>query len=100
MLERLTAGRYVSALHRARNRTRQDRISMPLFLDPGFDAVLGPLRLPADSAPTPNVLRARDRWDGLDLTTLQGTYGEYLVSKVSKVFPALRQARLPGGGRR
>ena len=34
MLERLTAGRYVSALHRVRNVSTQDRISMPLFLDP------------------------------------------------------------------
>jgi isopenicillin N synthase-like dioxygenase len=100
MLERLTAGRYVSALHRACNRSRQERISMPLFLDPGFDAVLEPLRLPADSLPTPNVLRARDRWDGLDLTTLQGTYGDYLVAKVSKVFPALRDLHLAEAGRR
>jgi hypothetical protein len=67
---------------------------MPLFLDPGFDAVLEPVQLPRDGAPTPNVLRARDRWDGLDLTTLQGTYGDYLVAKVSKVFPALKKAHL------
>jgi len=38
MLERLTAGRYVSALHRVRNVSTYDRISMPLFLDPSFDA--------------------------------------------------------------
>jgi isopenicillin N synthase-like dioxygenase len=94
MLERLTAGRYVSALHRARNATREDRLSMPLFLDPGFDALLEPLQLPEDSAPTPNVVRARDRWDGLDLTCIHGTYGDYLVSKVAKVFPALRKAHL------
>lgn len=100
MLERLTSGRYVSALHRARNRSGQERVSMPLFLDPGFDAVLEPLQLPADSAATPNLLRARDRWDGLDLTSVQGTYGEYLVAKVAKVFPALRQQHLPGTGKR
>lgn len=94
MLERLTAGRYASALHRARNLTRQDRLSMPLFLDPGFDAVLEPLQLPPDLAPAPNVARAPDRWDGLELTRLHGTYRDYLVAKVSNVFPELRKAHL------
>src|SRR5271155_4982754 len=44
MLERLTAGRYVSALHRVRNLSNSDRISMPLFLDPSFDAELAPIK--------------------------------------------------------
>lgn len=96
MLERLTAGRYVSALHRARNISNHDRLSMPLFLDPGFDAVLKPLNLPADDS-APNASRARARWDGLDLTNLQGTYGDYLIAKVSKVFPQLKGA-LQGRG--
>jgi len=43
MLERLTVGRYTSALHRVINRSRQSRISMPFFFDPGFDAVLQPI---------------------------------------------------------
>lgn len=95
MLERLTGGRYVSALHRARNRTQQDRLSMPLFLDPRFDAVLEPIGgVESASAATSNVQRARARWDGLDLTTLQDTYGDYLIAKVSKVFPELRREHL------
>jgi isopenicillin N synthase-like dioxygenase len=40
MLERLTSGRYTSALHRVVNRSRQPRISMPFFFDPSFDAPL------------------------------------------------------------
>jgi isopenicillin N synthase-like dioxygenase len=98
MLERLTGGRYVSALHRARNNTQRDRISMPLFLDPRFDAVLLPISA-AESPPTAtsNVQRARERWDGLDLTTLKGTYGDYLTDKVSKVFPELQRQHLDRG---
>jgi len=89
MLERLTAGRYVSALHRVRNFSTQDRISMPLFLDPGFDAVLAPITaLVADSPAIRQHRRAR-LWDGTDLATVSGTYGDYLLKKVSKVFPQL-----------
>ena len=91
MLERLTAGRYVSALHRARNVSTRNRVSMPLFLDPGFDAVLEPI-----TALTPDPSAARRnrparRWDGADLATVSGSYGDYLLSKVSRVFPQLKR---------
>jgi isopenicillin N synthase-like dioxygenase len=91
MLQRLTAGRYVSALHRVRNSTSQNRISMPLFLDPSFDAVLEPV-LPARAAG--QVDPAAQRWDGTDLATISGTYGDYLLGKVSKVFPELGREHL------
>ena len=90
MLERLTAGRYVSALHRVRNVSTQDRVSMPLFLDPNFDAVLAPI---TPVAPDPSIAgrnRPARRWDGTDLATISGTYGDYLLNKVSKVFPQLK----------
>jgi isopenicillin N synthase-like dioxygenase len=89
MLERLTSGRYVSALHRVRNFSTRDRIAMPLFLDPGFDAVLEPIR---SSAPEVSITarNQRARWDGTDLATVSGTYGDYLLSKVSRVFPQLK----------
>ena len=89
MLERLTAGRYVSALHRVRNVSTHDRISMPLFLDPSFDAVLEPINI---LTPDPTAIERRRhgrRWDGADLATVSGTYGDYLLGKVSKVFPQL-----------
>ena len=90
MLERLTAGRYVSALHRVRNVSPQDRISMPLFLDPSFDSVLEPIKILAPDQTAAGQRRHGRRWDGTDLTTVSGTYGDYLLSKVSKVFPQLR----------
>jgi len=93
MLERLTAGRYVSALHRVRNRSGRNRISMPLFLDPGFDSVLEPI-FPAPAAPSRHVGVGVQRWDGTDLATLSGTYGDYLLAKVSKVFPELGRHHL------
>jgi isopenicillin N synthase-like dioxygenase len=86
MLERLTNGRYLSALHRAKNLSGRERLSMVLFLDPSFDAKLQPLPgvVPDTSQPHTNV-----RWDRIDPHAMQGTYGEYLLSKVSKVFPEL-----------
>ena len=90
MLERLTAGRYVSALHRVRNVSPEDRISMPLFLDPSFDAVLEPINVLAPDPTAAGRRRHGRRWDGTDLATVSGTYGDYLLNKVSKVFPQLR----------
>lgn len=86
MLERLTKGRYLSALHRAKNLSARERLSMVLFLDPAFDAQLAPLPgvAPDSHRPHTNV-----RWDRIDPHALQGTYGEYLLSKVSNVFPEL-----------
>ena len=31
------------------------------------------------------------RWDGQDLRAFTGTYGDYLVTKVSRVFPHLQE---------
>ena len=86
-------GRYVSALHRVRNTTSQDRISMPLFLDPGFDAMLEPIAA-VSARDAANVGSAARRWDGTDLATLSGTYGDYLLGKVAKVFPELGRRHL------
>ncbi|HVF31987.1 MAG TPA: 2-oxoglutarate and iron-dependent oxygenase domain-containing protein [Acidimicrobiales bacterium] len=62
MLERMTDGRYRSTPHRVRNTSGTSRLSFPFFFDPGWDAVV------------PGVA---------------GTYGDYVLSKVSKVFPDL-----------
>jgi len=90
MLERLTAGRYVSALHRVRNFSTQERFSMPLFLDPSFDAVLSPITALTPDPSAAGRRRGARRWDGADLAAVNGTYGDYLLNKVSKVFPQLR----------
>jgi isopenicillin N synthase-like dioxygenase len=94
MLERLTSGRYRSALHRVINRSGRPRLSMPFFFDPRFDAVLEPI-------PNVSPVRARhgllERSDGTDLRDVRGTYGEYLIRKVSKVFPELSRSYNFGG---
>ena len=37
---------------------------------------------------------ALERWDGASVHDFSGTYGDYLLGKVSKVFPALRDEAL------
>jgi isopenicillin N synthase-like dioxygenase len=91
MLERLTSGRYTSALHRVVNRTSQQRLSMPFFFDPGFEAELSPIPNVGPNSPRPEII---ERWDGIDLREVHGTYGNYLLGKVSKVFPDLRRQHL------
>jgi isopenicillin N synthase-like dioxygenase len=85
MLDRLTGGWYRSTPHRVRNLSGHGRLSFPFFLDPGFDAEVPPLpdRAAADDD-------GRRRWDGQDLRAFTGSYGDYLLGKVSKVFPQLR----------
>jgi isopenicillin N synthase-like dioxygenase len=91
MLERLTSGRYVSALHRVINASGRARISMPFFFDPAFDAVLQSIPGVRPANPRANLI---ERWDGIDLREVHGTYGEYLSGKVSKVFPNLGREHL------
>jgi isopenicillin N synthase-like dioxygenase len=84
MLERMTGGRYRSTAHRVRNTSGRDRLSFPFFYDPGWDARVEPIaRLGASRA------ASAPRWDGADPLDFDGTYGEYLLAKVSKVFPEL-----------
>jgi isopenicillin N synthase-like dioxygenase len=84
MFERLTGGRFRSAPHRVINRSRGERLSYPLFYDPDFAGPVDPL--PIAEAPTTRVLA---RWDGIDVHGQSGTYGDYLLGKVGKVFPEL-----------
>jgi polar amino acid transport system ATP-binding protein len=89
MLDRMTGGLYLSTPHRvALNTSGRDRLSMPFFFDPGFEARVRPIDGLAVSA------AARDRtarWDGANIDAFEGTYGDYLLGKVSKVFPELRR---------
>jgi isopenicillin N synthase-like dioxygenase len=89
MLDRLTGGWYRSTPHRVRNLSGHGRLSFPFFLDPGFAAEVPPL---------PDRAAAADgggrRWDGQDLRAFTGSYGDYLLGKVSKVFPQLSRDAL------
>ena len=89
MLDRLTGGYYRSTPHRVRNTSGLARLSFPFFFDPDFTAEVEPL---PGSARTD--AQGRPRWDGQDLRAFTGTYGDYLLGKVGKVFPQLRQAVL------
>ncbi len=85
MLDRMTGGLYRSTPHRVRNRSSQDRLAYPFFYDPNWNARVGPIR--AVRAPEGN---RPPRWDGADVHGFfEGTYGDYLLGKVGKVFPAL-----------
>jgi isopenicillin N synthase-like dioxygenase len=91
MLDRMTAGLYRSTPHRVQNVTRRDRLSFPFFFDPNFNAVIRPI-IPPDQR---GVDRDRDeRWDHASVHEFEGTYGEYVLNKVAKVFPQLRQSVL------
>ena len=86
MLDRMTGGRYRSTPHRVRNSSGRSRYSWPFFFDPAFDAQVVPL---PGALARPVEQDAAERWDRASVHALSGTYGEYLVSKVSKVFPQL-----------
>ena len=91
MLDRLTAGRFRSTPHRVIAPKARDRISVPFFFDPDWDAYVDVLPLPG-AAPADDV---DHRWDGTSVHTFAGSYGEYLTTKVTKVFPGLGAAVLP-----
>jgi isopenicillin N synthase-like dioxygenase len=91
MLDRMTRGLYRSTPHRVRNPAPRDRISMPFFFDPNFFARVQPIDLPGA---LPLADDQAERWDRASVHAFQGTYGDYLLNKVGKVFPQLRQAVL------
>jgi isopenicillin N synthase-like dioxygenase len=91
MLERLTGGLYRSTPHRVLHRGNEDRYSFPFFLDPGWEAVVS--RLPVVERPLDDD--AASRWDHVSVHGFEGTYGEYILSKVGHVFPDLAKDSLP-----
>ena len=91
MFARLTRGRFHSAPHRVVNRAGVSRYSFPLFFDPDFVGEVEPLPIAAESGD------GDARWDGVDFHKPIGRYGDYLLGKVTKVFPDLAEAKLGEG---
>lgn len=86
ILDRMTGGRCRSVPHRvAINTSGRDRLSIPFFFDPDFDARVQPV--PGSGPGGDDSAR---RWDGANLQAFEGTYGEYAAAKVGKVFPDLK----------
>jgi isopenicillin N synthase-like dioxygenase len=88
MLDRMTRGIYRSTPHRVLNTAERDRLSFPFFFDPNFQAEVRPIdELSAHAIEDDS----HQRWDRANIHEIGGTYGDYLLGKVSKVFPQLRR---------
>ena len=89
MLDRMTGGLYRSTPHRVKCPTTKDRLSFPFFFDPNFNAEVKAIqgldvhKLQGDDY--------QERWDKVSVHQFNGTYGDYLLNKVSKCFPFLRK---------
>eukprot|EP01089_Gocevia_fonbrunei_P009689 TRINITY_DN22069_c0_g1_i2.p1 TRINITY_DN22069_c0_g1~~TRINITY_DN22069_c0_g1_i2.p1 ORF type:complete len:327 (+),score=72.80 TRINITY_DN22069_c0_g1_i2:84-1064(+) len=107
MLEKMTGCWYRSTEHRVRNPLEsKHRISFPFFFDPNWDAKIRKIQLSLTEDQEKQRLEleknqggAEERWDGVNLhADQQGTYGDYLVGKVLKVFPELGETNIKPGG--
>jgi isopenicillin N synthase-like dioxygenase len=88
MLDRMTGARYRSVPHRVTiNVSGRDRLSIPLFFDPNFNAHVQPI-----PGCEPGADDSGRRWDATNLQTFEGSYGDYVTAKIGKVFPHLKQA--------
>lgn len=90
MLDRMTRGLYRSTPHRVRNPAPRDRLSFPFFFDPNFNAEVRAI----EGLSVEFQDDKHQRWDRSSVHEISGTYGDYLLGKVSKVFPDLRRAVL------
>ena len=96
MLDRMTRGVYRSTPHRVHNVAGRDRLSFPFFFDPNFFAPVRPIDLPSGEVAPDDW---GSRWDKSSVHVFNGTYGDYLLGKVGKVFPELQTQVLRRGDR-
>ncbi len=88
MLDRMTRGIYRSTPHRVRNSSSRHRLSFPFFYDPNFSAIVRPLDMPNGEVAVDDQ---STRWDKSSVHLFSGTYGDYVLGKVGKVFPGLKE---------
>jgi len=89
------------------NVSGRSRFSFPFFFDPGFDVHIEPIDLsgirlqgdgcnvnvnPRMDAKYDEKDDSEERWDHTSVHEFKGTYGDYVLGKVSKVFPELRRS--------
>ncbi|KAK6498726.1 hypothetical protein TWF481_011301 [Arthrobotrys musiformis] len=92
ILDRLTHGLYISPLHRVLTpQPNSNRLSIPFFFDPAWNAEIKPLPFPKKDNETPTPTPAAiERWNrNSTFKDLQGIWGQYLGVKVQKIFPDL-----------
>ncbi len=89
MLDRMTGGLYRSTPHRVRNISGRDRLSFPFFFDPNFEA-----KIAAIDTSRHIVDDSEQRWDKASVHSFSGSYGDYLLGKIGKVFPDLKETAL------
>lgn len=81
MMDRITGGLYKSTLHRVKVQTEKDRLSFPFFFEPSFFSRVNKIE---------GLQSQHDdkdqRWDKMSVYDFDGTYGEYLMTKVFNAF--------------
>jgi isopenicillin N synthase-like dioxygenase len=75
------------------NVSGRSRLSFPFFFDPAFDAHIEAIDLSGMRPPEDDKEGGKEeRWDRASVHEFEGTYGDYVLGKVSKVFPELRRS--------
>ena len=98
-LERQTGGLFRATLHRVEKRVgeKKSRLSFPYFFDPNFYSDMKQVFHYLNDEDKEFAIKNREqiqRWDKQSPSDFIGTYGHYLISKVSKVFPDLAKSNL------
>ncbi|EAL68711.1 hypothetical protein DDB_G0277497 [Dictyostelium discoideum AX4] len=85
MLDKMTGGYYLSNLHRVKyNKSGRDRFSIPFFLDPSLNSI--PKLIP-NYDQLSQFADKPERWDKQNIHEFDGTYGQYFIKKIGRVFP-------------
>ena len=92
MLDRMTRGRYRSTPHRVLSPTERSRLSFPFFFDPNWTAEVRPIDAVIE-APDPDGDQ-NVRWDHESVHDFRGSCGDYVLTKVARVFPDLHRDAL------